>query len=79
MRGTIGGLIDYQVPLVCGGANPVDLVILTTCYKYGSGHWVQTFPMVMPRIHFSGMPLSPFHNASHKFSVVGHCCQIVDS
>jgi len=65
LRGSYGDLVGGQIPLVCGG------VVAADCYMFTNGSWKATFPMNQARYHFSGMPSSPFRNASHKFFVVG--------
>ena len=69
-RGTFGGLIDGQVPIVCGGPDIVD------CFKYEMGRWMDYFSMNEARMHFTGMVGSPYNSnnnngSSHKFYIVG--------
>ena len=66
VRGTVGGLIDNEIPIICGGCGgPCK----TACYNYVNQQWIQTFSMNKERIHFSGMPSSPYQYPSHKFYV----------
>jgi hypothetical protein len=64
-RGTVGGLLDNKVPIVCGGLNVKD------CYQYQQGQWQLSFPMNENRYHSAGMVSSPYQNVSHKLFVVG--------
>ena len=36
VRGTVGGLIDNEIPLVCGGQVPAN----NLCFQYTQGSWI---------------------------------------
>ena len=35
IRGTVGGLVDHKIPMVCGGTAPEN----NLCYQYLKGAW----------------------------------------
>ena len=70
VRGTVGGLIDDEIPIICGGC--AGLTCTTACYKYVSPQWTLTFSMNHERRHYSGMSSSPYQYPSHKF-YIGKC------
>lgn len=65
--GTVGGLLDQTTPMICGGQTPKT----NQCYKYQAGAWLQTFPMVKPRVHFMGFSTSSDLDWPYRFLVVG--------
>ena len=69
MRGAVGGLIDDQVPIICGGCE--EPIVINICYQYINKIWVPTFSMNNGRMHFFGMPSSPYQYPSHKLYVAG--------
>ena len=64
-RGSVGGMLDNKIPIMCGGAGT------RVCYTFQQGQWQLSFPMKEPRFHFSGMMSSPYRNSSHRMFILG--------
>ena len=69
VRGSVGSLIDDQVPMICGGCQ--EPITINACYLYINKIWTPTFPMNTAKVHFFGMPSSPYQYPSHKFYAAG--------
>ena len=63
-------LLDDEIPLICGGADDV-VGLRNTCYTYVNQAWKANFSMNEYRMHYFGMPSSPYQYPSHKFFVAG--------
>jgi hypothetical protein len=64
-RGSVGGLIDNKIPMVCGGKGVEE------CYQYNQGQWQPSAPMLEVSFHSTCMATSPYHNSTHNFFVLG--------
>ena len=67
LRGSFGGLLGKQTPLVCGGTWTIR-----SCYVFVQGQWQQSFTLKENRFHSSTMVSSPYRNSSHLFFTLGN-------